>query len=149
MNVALTIQGHYIHYHTVRRHFRSTRITFAHVTMSSSVPWPGEMTSIVTSSDGGQTNADKASSAPVVGDPSISTTNCRRLTLGVIIVICIALSWVGAVQTTKVSYNGGFSAPMFLVWFGTAWMMTLFPFASAMYFLTVPHRHRNWDEYWR
>eukprot|EP00731_Ephydatia_muelleri_P025497 Em0017g580a len=81
-----------------------------------------------------------------------TASECRRLALGFVIVICIALSWVGAVQLTKISYSEAFSAPLFLVWLGTSWMMTLFPVASAIYFLTAPHRFRNPEAaltYWR
>lgn len=109
-----------------------------------------EMISIATSS---ANDKDQRSAVAVKAtDIQPTPTNCRRLTMGVIIVICIALSWVGAVQTTKISYNEEFSAPMFLVWFGTSWMMTLFPVASAIHFLSAPQRLRDKEAvltYWR
>ena len=65
---------------------------------------------------------------------SLSTR--RKFTIGLIIVAVIATSWVGSTQTAKSSLSGKFVAPFFLMWFGTAWMMVVFPLTAPIYFLT-------------
>ena len=65
---------------------------------------------------------------------SLSTKG--KFTVGIVIVVAIAVSWVGSTQTAKSTYGGGFAAPYFLVWFGTAWMMTVFPLTAPIYFIT-------------
>ena len=60
----------------------------------------------------------------------------RKFTIGLIIVAVIATSWVGSTQTAKSSLSGKFLAPFFLMWFGTAWMMAVFPLTASIYFLT-------------
>ena len=65
---------------------------------------------------------------------SLSTR--RKFTIGLIIVAVIATSWVGSTQTAKSSLSGKFLAPFFLMWFGTAWMMAVFPLTAPIYFLT-------------
>ena len=65
---------------------------------------------------------------------SLSTR--QKFTIGLCIVAVIAGSWVGMTQTAKSSYDGKFAAPFFLMWFGTAWWMVLFPFMSLVYFFT-------------
>ena len=65
---------------------------------------------------------------------SLSTR--RKFTIGLVIVAVIATSWVGSTQTAKSSLSGKFVAPFFLMWFGTAWMMAVFPLTAPIYFLT-------------
>ncbi len=67
-----------------------------------------------------------------------SLSTGRKFVLGVIIVIVIAFTWVGSTQTAKSTYSGGFKAPFFLVWFGTAWMMVVFPLTVPLYFIVGP-----------
>ncbi len=63
-------------------------------------------------------------------------TNRRKLMIGLVIVLVIACSWVGATQTAKSSYTNGFSAPYFVTWFTTSWMILVFPLTAPLYFLT-------------
>ena len=65
-----------------------------------------------------------------------SLSTGRKFSIGLVIVALIAGSWVGSTQTAKSSYVGKFAAPFFLMWFGTAWMMVVFPLTSLVYFLT-------------
>ena len=65
---------------------------------------------------------------------SLSTKG--KFTIGIVFVVVIAVSWVGSTQTAKSTYGGGFAAPYFLVWFGTAWMMSVFPLTAPIYFIT-------------
>ena len=60
----------------------------------------------------------------------------KMLCFGLVIVCVIACSWVGSTQTAKSAYTGSFKAPFFSMWFGTAWMMILFPLSVPLYFLT-------------
>lgn len=46
----------------------------------------------------------------------------RKLTFGVLIVIGISFSWVGASQFTENTYTKTFNAPAFMMWFSTSWM---------------------------
>lgn len=60
----------------------------------------------------------------------------RRLTVGLLIVVLIALSWVGSTQTAKSSFAGNhgvFKAPFFVMWFGTGWMMVLYPLSCLLF----------------
>ena len=69
---------------------------------------------------------------------SLSTKG--KFAIGIVIVVVIAVSWVGSTQTAKSTYSGGFAAPFFLVWFGTAWMTCVFPLTAPIYFLTKQGR---------
>ena len=60
----------------------------------------------------------------------------RKFTLGLVIVLIVACSWVGATQTAKSSFTDGFSAPFFVTWFSTAWMILVFPLTAPLYFVT-------------
>lgn len=60
----------------------------------------------------------------------------RKLFVGLLIVLIVAFSWVGSTQTAKSSYTGGFSAPYFVMWFSTAWMILVFPLTAPLYFIT-------------
>ncbi len=66
-----------------------------------------------------------------------SLSNTRKFVIGIVIVIVIAITWVGSTQTAKSTYSGGF-APFFLVWFGTSWMMVVFPLTAPLFFVLGP-----------
>lgn len=67
-----------------------------------------------------------------------SLSSAKKFWFGLLIVIIIACSWVGSTQTTKSGYsNHDFRAPLFSMWFGTAWMITLFPLSAPFYFVTT------------
>lgn len=51
----------------------------------------------------------------------------RKLFFGFLIVIGIAVSWVGATQLSQSTYSPNFFAPYFNVWFSTTWMILCYP----------------------
>ncbi len=74
-------------------------------------------------------------SRKLLKDPS-QLTDRRKLLIGLVIVLVIACSWVGSTQTAKSSYSNGFSAPYFVTWFSTCWMILVFPLTAPIYFIT-------------
>ena len=64
-----------------------------------------------------------------------SLSSRAKLIFGLFIVLVIAMSWVGSTQMGKSAYAGNFKAPFFLVWFGTSWMIVIFPISVPFYFL--------------
>lgn len=76
----------------------------------------------------------------------------KKLLLGLLIVVLIALSWVGSTQAAKTSFNTRkFQSPFFVMWFGTGWMMVVFPLSCVLYFLLNIDKW-NWNgvkELWR
>ncbi len=46
----------------------------------------------------------------------------QKLIAGILIVIGIALSWVGSTQFAQSTYTTSFNAPFFTMWFSTSWM---------------------------
>ena len=70
----------------------------------------------------------------------------KKLVLGLLIIVLISLSWVGSTQTAKSSFSSGssknksFKAPFFVMWFGTAWMMAVYPLSCVVFF--VLHRDK-------
>ena len=77
-------------------------------------------------------------------EPS-SLSSGRKLLFGLVIVSTIACSWVGSTQTSKSAFDH-FKAPFFSMWFGTSWMITLFPLSVPLYFLT---QKRSFEDLWR
>nr|XP_039261793.1 putative thiamine transporter SLC35F3 [Styela clava] len=52
----------------------------------------------------------------------------RKTIIGVVIVVLLAVSWVGAQQTAQTAVQwGNFEAPYFTTWYGTCWMVLCFP----------------------
>ena len=49
---------------------------------------------------------------------------------GIVIVVGIAISWVGSTQFAKSTYTDTFNAPWFTVWFSTSWISLCFPAVS-------------------
>lgn len=74
----------------------------------------------------------------------------KKLILGLVIVVVIALSWVGSTQTAKSSFvqdgsNGTkFKAPFFVMWFGTGFMVAVYPLSCVVFFLMGRDRW-NWN----
>ena len=62
-----------------------------------------------------------------------SLSSGKKYLLGLVLVCLIACSWVGSTQTAKSAYTGDFKAPFFSMWFGTAWMVSIFPLAVPVY----------------
>lgn len=67
---------------------------------------------------------------------SHSFTSVKKFLFGLVIVCIIACTWVGSTQTAKSAYTGDFKAPFFSMWFGTSWMMVLFPLSAPLFYLT-------------
>lgn len=82
----------------------------------------------------------------LLNKPSSLSTG-KKLVIGLFIVCAIAFSWVGSTQTAKSSFNtGDFKAPFFVMWFGTAWMIVVFPITAVVYFVTLqgPFNMQGW-----
>lgn len=58
---------------------------------------------------------------------SNSVMDSRKLFFGFLIVIGIAISWVGSTQFSQSTYSATFFAPLFNVWFSTTWMIICYP----------------------
>ena len=73
----------------------------------------------------------------------------RKFVVGIIIVLSIALSWVGSTQTAKSAYTStrDFNAPFFMMWFGTSWMIVVFPFSAVLHFGCSGNRKCGWSEW--
>ena len=56
-----------------------------------------------------------------------TTILVRKLVIGLIIVIGIAVSWVSLTQFIKETYSPTFNGPFFTIWFTTTWMMLCYP----------------------
>ena len=85
--------------------------------------------------------SDQSNGVAVLKKPSSFSTK-RKFFLGLIIVCLIAISWVGSTQTAKSSFNKGFSAPLFVMYFSTSWMMLVFPLTLPLFFLSG---RGSWD----
>lgn len=62
-----------------------------------------------------------------------SLSSGKKVLFGLVLVCLIACSWVGSTQTAKSAYTGDFKAPFFIMWFGTAWMISIFPIVVPIY----------------
>lgn len=72
--------------------------------------------------------------------PSSLSTK-RKFIVGLVIVCTISMSWVGSTQTAKSSFqSGNFTAPFFVMYFGTAWEILVFPLVMPLFFLTKKGR---------
>ena len=110
-----------------------------------------------TLNDGGTQTVQGINNPPTRGKRGVkfnsasSLSTRRKFAIGLIIVAVIATSWVGSTQTAKSSLSGKFLAPFFLMWFGTAWMMVVFPLTAPIYFLTGQGKfnRQGFRELWR
>lgn len=75
-----------------------------------------------------------------------SLSSGKKYLFGLVLVCLIACSWVGSTQTAKSAYTGDFKAPFFSMWFSTAWMISLFPLAAPLYFVT---KEKSLNGLWR
>lgn len=67
-----------------------------------------------------------------------------RIVFGLIIVILIAISWVGATQFANKTYSASFSAPFFTTWYTTSFMIVVFPiFSIPQMFKKRPWRFKS------
>ena len=87
-------------------------------------------------------SSDEISSSTAVLKKPSSLSTKRKFFLGLVIVCLIAMSWVGGTQTAKSSFNTGFDAPFFVMYFSTAWMMFVFPLTLPLFFLSG---RGSWD----
>nr|CAB3266245.1 solute carrier family 35 member F3-like [Phallusia mammillata] len=63
---------------------------------------------------------------PVVAESPTNTT--RKTLIGLVIVILLALSWVGSQQLAQsANTTSDFNAPFFTTWFSTCWMVLCYP----------------------
>ena len=76
--------------------------------------------------------------------PSLSSG--KKFVFGLVLVCSIACSWVGSTQTAKSAYTNDFRAPFFSMWFGTAWMIILFPLIVPIYLI---QEKKNLDKLWK
>lgn len=51
----------------------------------------------------------------------------KKMLIGVLIVIGIAISWVGSTQLAQSAFSADFNAPFLITWFSTSWMSAVFP----------------------
>ena len=58
-----------------------------------------------------------------------------RIIFGIIIVLLIAVSWVGATQFAMRTYTPSFHSPYFTTWYTTVFMIVVFPLFSLPQFL--------------
>ena len=99
----------------------------------------------------GYSPSEQIQNVTVLKNQPSSLATKRKFFLGLVIVCVVALSWVGGTQTAKSSFNTGFNSPFFVMYFGTAWMMLVFPLTVPLFFLS---RKGNWNlnglnELWR
>ncbi|XP_076814241.1 solute carrier family 35 member F3-like isoform X2 [Clavelina lepadiformis] len=81
--------------------------------------------------------SDESESRRCCGVCSEST---QKTFLGLLIVIFLAVSWVGAQQFAQsAQFSGNFSAPYFTTWFSTCWMVLCFPVFSLFLFFQKNH----------
>lgn len=79
--------------------------------------------------------------------PRSLSSSGKKFFVGLIIVWVIAASWVGSTQTAKSAFSTNkFNAPFFSMWYGTAWMIILFPLTAPLHFLT---KQGNAMELWK
>lgn len=67
-----------------------------------------------------------AAAANTISEKS-SSIRRRKATYGVLIVLGVAVTWVGATQTSKSTYDSSFQAPFFNMWFSTCWFLLALP----------------------
>ena len=72
--------------------------------------------------------------------PTFELTTWKKIGAGLVIVVSIALSWVGSTQSAKSTYDKSFTSPYFMVWSTTTWMSLTFPLLTPFYFA------REWIE---
>ncbi len=110
----------------------------------------GEVSANVVAMESGKeawvSKENSSSTRKNVFQPASSISTRKKFTVGLVIVTVIACSWVGSTQTSKSVYSGSnFSAPFFNMWFGTAWMILLFPLTAPFYLI---RKQGNIKELW-
>lgn len=91
--------------------------------------WTGGSTSPTCSSPDVQPAAiNNKRQSKIFRRPSALSTK-TKLFFGLVIVLVIASSWVGSTQTAKSTLTSAFKVPYFVMWFGTCWMVLVFPLA--------------------
>ncbi|XP_038049255.1 putative thiamine transporter SLC35F3 [Patiria miniata] len=81
----------------------------------------------------GETEAEEPTGDDGVSQSDVSprgtslSENVRKTIFGLLIVIGIAVSWVGATQFSQSTYTTEFSSASVNVWFSTSWMLVCYP----------------------
>ena len=78
--------------------------------------------------------------AAAMFQPASSLSSKTKLVCGLVIVLVIAISWVGSTQTAKSTLSGPFKAPFFIVWVGTSCMMSVYPLVYLWYLVQLVYR---------
>ena len=65
--------------------------------------------------------------------PASSLSSKNKFVFGLVIVLVIAISWVGSTQTARSTLSGPFKAPFFIVWVSTSCMMSVYPLVYLWY----------------
>jgi solute carrier family 35 protein F3/4 len=87
--------------------------------------------------------AEETKEGDNLGKPlTLELNTFKKFFFGLFIVVFIAVSWVGSTQTAKSTYNPTFSAPFFMVWFNTSWMVICYPLLMPVYLIKVWLRDR-------
>ena len=67
-----------------------------------------------------------------------------KIIFGIIIVLLIAVSWVGATQFAMRTYTSSFDSPYFTTWYTTVYMVVVFPlFSLPQFFKKRPWRFKT------
>ena len=88
----------------------------------------------------GQTDASQREG---VEEQDTSAMDVKKWLFGLIVVIGIAVSWVGATQLAQSTYSEDFFAPSFNVWFSTVWMFVCYPVYIVGAMVLSP-KNRSW-----
>ena len=91
-----------------------------------------------------QTSSSKplpaASHTAAMLQPASSLSSKTKFVCGLVIMLVIAISWVGSTQTAKSTLSGPFKAPFFIVWVGTSCMMSVYPLVYLWYLVQLVYR---------
>ena len=72
--------------------------------------------------------------------PASSLSSKNKFVFGLVIVLVIAISWVGSTQAARSTLSGPFKAPFFIVWVSTSCMMSVYPLVYLWYLAQLLYR---------
>ena len=76
--------------------------------------------------------------------PSNNIDTVKKWIYGLLLVIGIAVAWVGATQLAQATYSDDFFSPSFNVWFSTVWMFICYP-VYIVGALVFKSESRSWE----